>query len=51
MNKDTNSIIYEFGIETYKKLICEMIQEINDFRFVKQIYSIIYRQLYRRAEK
>ena len=30
-------------IEVYKKLICEMIDEMNDDRFVRQVYSIIYR--------
>lgn len=29
-------------IETYKKLICEMIMGMNDERFIRQIYSIIY---------
>lgn len=31
-------------IELYKKLICDMVQEITDVRFLRQIYSIIYRQ-------
>ena len=30
-------------IEVYKKLICEMIDEMNDDWFIRQIYSIIYR--------
>ena len=31
-------------IEVYKQLICDMIQEMTDTRFIRQIYSIIYRQ-------
>ena len=34
----------EYPISVYKKLICDMIQETNDERFVKQIYSIIFMQ-------
>ena len=30
--------------ELYKKLICDMIEEITDTRFLKQIYSIIVRE-------
>ena len=30
--------------EIYKKLICDMIAEMTDERFLRQIYSIIYRQ-------
>lgn len=32
------------NIETYKKLIWDMLQEITDQRFIYQIYSIIYRK-------
>lgn len=32
------------SIDVYKKLICDMIQEMNDVRFIRQIYSIVYRQ-------
>ena len=28
----------------YKKLICDMIQDMTDARFLKQIYSIIVRE-------
>lgn len=31
-------------IKVYKKLICDMILEMNDARFIRQIYSLIYRQ-------
>lgn len=31
-------------IELYKKLICEMIMEMNSERFIRQIYSIIYNE-------
>lgn len=34
----------EHPISVYKRLICNMIQEIDDERFIKQIYSIIFRQ-------
>lgn len=30
--------------ETYQRLICEMIMEIGDERFLRQIYSILYRK-------
>lgn len=30
--------------DLYKKLICDMVQEINDGRFLRQIYSYIYRE-------
>ena len=33
--------------EIYKKLICDMIQEINDGKFLRQIYSIIVREVKR----
>ena len=29
-------------IDLYKKLICDMVQELTDCRFIRQIYSIIY---------
>lgn len=31
-------------IDVYKKLICDMIQDMTDERFIRQIYSIVYRQ-------
>lgn len=31
-------------LSTYKELICDMIQQMNDIRFIKQIYSIVLRQ-------
>ena len=31
-------------IEVYKKLICDLIQDMTDERFIRQVYSIIYRQ-------
>lgn len=33
----------QITISTYKDLICEMIQQMDDSRFIKQIYSIVYR--------
>lgn len=32
------------SIEVYKKLICDMILEMQDKRFIYQIYSLVYRQ-------
>lgn len=34
----------KINTELYKKLICDMIEEITDTRFLKQIYSIIVRE-------
>lgn len=31
-------------IDVYKKLICSMIQDMTNERFLRQIYSIIYYQ-------
>lgn len=31
-------------IDVYKKLICSMIQDMTNERFIHQIYSLIYRQ-------
>lgn len=31
------------NIELYKKLICDMIQDINDGRFLRQVYAYIFR--------
>ena len=28
----------------YKKLICDMVQDIEDARFLRQLYSYIYRE-------
>lgn len=33
----------QYPISVYKNLICDMIQELTDERFIIQIYSIIYR--------
>jgi hypothetical protein len=33
--------------ELYKKLICDLIQEVNDGKFLRQIYSIVVRELKR----
>lgn len=32
------------SIEAYQKLICNMVQEMTNLRFLKQIYSILYRE-------
>lgn len=32
------------NIELYKKLICDMILEMTDLRFLRQIYSIVSRE-------
>jgi hypothetical protein len=32
------------NIELYKKLICDMIQELTDVKFLRQIYSIVARE-------
>lgn len=37
----------QVSIEVYKKLIGNMIQDMNDDRFIYQIYSIVYRQMQR----
>jgi hypothetical protein len=37
-NKNNN-----IPIEVYKKLLCDMIQEMNDNKFIRQIYSIVLR--------
>ena len=44
MEKDETKNTEEALIEIYKKLICDMISEMTDERFLRQIYSIIYRQ-------
>lgn len=36
-------------ISVYKKLICDMIMEMNDIRFIRQIYSIMLRENKKRA--
>ena len=30
--------------EVYKKLICDLIQDVNDGRFLRQVYSYIVRE-------
>ena len=37
----------QVSIEVYKQLICNMIQDMTDERFIRQIYSIVYRQMKR----
>lgn len=32
------------NIELYKKLICDMILDIDDSRFLRQVYSYVYRE-------
>ena len=32
------------NVDLYKKLICDMVCEISDGRFLRQIYSIIFRE-------
>ena len=39
----------QYPISLYKKLICEMIMDMNNDRFIKQIYSIIYNERKRGA--
>jgi hypothetical protein len=34
----------EVPLEVYKKLLCDMIQDMEDSRFIRQIYSIVLRQ-------
>ena len=31
-------------INLYKKLVCDMVQDIEDARFLRQLYSYIYRE-------
>lgn len=39
----------EVTMEMYKKLLCDMIMEMNDIRFIRQIYSIMLRENKKRA--
>lgn len=32
------------NVELYQKMICDTVQEIRDGRFLKQVYSYIYRE-------
>lgn len=41
----------QYPISTYKKLIHDMVDELTEERFIKQIYSIIYIQLRRRTQQ
>jgi hypothetical protein len=41
----------QYPISTYKKLIHDMVDELTEERFIKQIYSIIYIQLRRRKQQ
>lgn len=34
----------QINVDLYKKLICDMVQDIDDDRFLRQIYSIILRE-------
>ena len=35
------------NIEVLKKLICDMVEDLNDGRFLRQIYSILKREIER----
>ena len=37
------------SVGVYKRLICDMIQSMTDERFIRQIYSIVFRQYRREA--
>lgn len=41
----------QYPISTYKKLIHDMVDELTEEMFIKQIYSIIYIQLRRRNQQ
>lgn len=41
----------QYPISTYKKLIHDMVDELTEERFIKQIYSIIYIHLRRRNQQ
>ena len=41
----------QYPISTYKKLIHDMVDELTEERFIKQIYSNIYIQLRRRNQQ
>ena len=32
------------NIDLYKKLICDMVQELTDAKFLRQIYSLLFRE-------
>lgn len=34
----------QINVDLYKKLICDMVQDIDDGRFLRQIYSIILKE-------
>lgn len=34
----------KINIDVYKKLICDMVWDLNDGNFLRQIYSILARQ-------
>ena len=34
----------EHNAQVYQKLICDMIMEVSDVRFLRQIYTLIYKQ-------
>ena len=34
----------EASVDVYKDMICSMIRSMNNERFIKQIYGIIYRE-------
>ena len=40
---------YECTIEDYKKFICDMVDDLNDLNFIKTIYSVIAREVKKRA--
>lgn len=37
----------QIPISVYKELICDMVRDMNDDRFIKQLYSIVLRQIKR----
>lgn len=39
--------IEQVPISVYKELICDMIQDMDNERFIKQIYSIVLQQIQR----
>lgn len=34
----------QVNTDLYKKLICDMVQDINDGRFLRQLYSILFKE-------
>ena len=44
----TMKTINEVSAEECKELICQMIRKLDDGKFLKQIYGIVYRQLHKK---